>query len=57
MVVFHIIQESVGVKGVLGEISLTIDPITLYMGSKSVICLAKNILCHNRSKHIDIKYH
>ena len=36
---------------------LFVDPITLYMDSKSAICLAKNPLYHKRSKHIDIKFH
>ena len=44
-------------KGVLGEMGLFVDPITLYMDSKSAICLAKNPLYHKRSKHIDIKFH
>ena len=57
MAAFHVIQEYVWVKGVLGEIGLDIDPITLYMDSKSAICLAKNPLYHKRSKHIDIKFH
>ena len=57
MAAFHVIQESVWVKGVLGEMGLMIDPITLHMNSKSVICLAKNSLYHKRSKQIDIKYH
>ena len=57
MAAFHAIQECVWVKGVLGEIGLFIDPITLYMDSKSAICLAKNPLYHKRSKHIDIKFH
>ena len=54
---FHVIQECVWVKGVLGEMGLTIAPITLYMDSKSAICLAKNPLYHKRSKHIEIKFH
>ena len=33
------------------------SPITLYMDSKSAICLANNPMYHKRSKHIDIKYH
>ena len=35
----------------------TVDLITLYMDSKSAICLAKNPIYHKRNKHIDIKYH
>ena len=36
---------------------LTVDPVTLYMDSKSAICLTNNLIYHKRSKHIDIKYH
>ena len=42
----------------LGEIGFDyVDPITLYMDSKSAMSLAKNPTYHKRSKHIDIKYH
>ena len=52
------IQELVWIKGVLGEIGFNyVDPITLYMVSKSAMSLAKNPTHHKRSKHIDIKYH
>ena len=54
---FHIIRESLWVKGMLGAMVLTVDPITLYMNSNSAICLAKNPLYHKHSKHMDIKYH
>ena len=49
---FHVIQECVWVKGVLSEMSLTVDPITLYMDSKSEIYLKQNQLDHKHSKHI-----
>ena len=57
MAAFHVIQECVWVKGVLGEMGLTVDPIMLYMENRSAICLTKNSQYHKRSKHIDIKYH
>ena len=50
-------RKCVFVKGVLDEMGLTVDTITLYMDSKSTICLAQNPLYHKRSKLIDIKYH
>ena len=57
MAAFHFIQECLWVKGVFGEMGLAVDPITLYMDSKSAIRLAKNLQYHKRSNHIDIKYH
>jgi len=58
MAAFGAIQELIWIKGVLGEIEFNyIDPITLYMDSKSAISLAKNPTHHKRSKHIEIKYH
>ena len=58
MAAFGAIQELIWIKGVLGEIGFNyVDPITLYMDSKSAMSLAKNPTHHKRSKHIDIKYH
>ena len=43
---------------ILGELNLAKeDPVTIYVDNKSAISLAKNRLSHNRSKHINIKYH
>ena len=44
--VFHVVQEYMCVKGVLGEMCLTVNSITLYMDIKSAICLVKNPLYH-----------
>ena len=50
MAAFGAIQELIWIKGVLGELEFNyIDPITLYMDSKSVISLAKNPKHHKRS--------
>ncbi|XP_074336606.1 secreted RxLR effector protein 161-like [Apium graveolens] len=32
-------------------------PVTLYIDNKSTIDLAKNLVFHGRSKHIDVRYH
>jgi hypothetical protein len=32
-------------------------PIAIYMNNSSVIALAKNLVFHDRSKHIDIRFH
>ena len=58
MAAFGAIQELIWIKRVLGEIGFNyIDPINLYMDSKSAMSLAKNPTHHKQSKHIDIKYH
>ena len=47
MAAFNAIQECVWVKGVMDEIGLALDrPITLFMDSKSAICLANNPIYH-----------
>ncbi|XP_042056179.1 secreted RxLR effector protein 161-like [Salvia splendens] len=33
------------------------EPTTIYVDNKSVIALSKNPVFHNRSKHIDTRYH
>ena len=50
------IQELIWTKGVLSEMELYyVDPMTLFMDSKSAIALAKNPTHHKSSKHFDIK--
>ena len=33
------------------------DPPMLYVGNKSTISLIKNLILHDRSKHIEIRFH
>ena len=58
MAAFGAIQELIWTKGVISEMGFNyVDPMTLFMDSKSAMALAKNPTHHKRSKHIDIKYH
>ena len=34
-----------------------VEPITIYEDNQSAICIARNPHCHNKTKHVDIKYH
>ena len=50
MAAFGAIQELIWIKGVLGEIGFNyVDPITLYMDSKSAMSLANNPTHHNEA--------
>ena len=52
------VQEVTWVRAVLHYLELTRDkPTTLLIDNKSAIDLAHNPVHHQRSKHIDIKYH
>ena len=58
MAMYAAIQELVWLRGVLREIELPIlEPIPLFIDSQSAQDLAMNPVAHQRSKHIDIKYH
>lgn len=50
--------QGIWLRNVLGQISAEfIGPVVLYIDNKSAIDLAKNLVFHGRSKHIDIRYH
>lgn len=50
-------KETIHLKGLLNELIGFSEPITLYNDNQSVQKLACNPVFHNRTKHIDIKYH
>jgi hypothetical protein len=55
---YPIVQEVTLIRAVLHCLELTRDkPTTLLIDNKSAIDLAHNPVYHQRSKHIDIKYH
>ncbi|CAM8963657.1 unnamed protein product [Rhodiola kirilowii] len=50
-------KEAIWLKGILQEIDInTYVPIT-FMDSQSALCLCKDHVYHERSKHIDVRYH
>jgi hypothetical protein len=44
-------------KGLLGELGLKQDGTVVYCDSQSAIHLTKNLMYHERTKHIDVRYH
>lgn len=51
------VKESIWLKGLLNEISFANDSVDIYTDNQSAIHLSKNPVYHDRTKHIDIKFH
>lgn len=50
-------KEGIFLKNLFSEIFGTDIPVTIYCDNQGAAMLAKNPVFHNRSKHIEIKYH
>ncbi|KAK6160335.1 hypothetical protein DH2020_003716 [Rehmannia glutinosa] len=52
------VSHAIWLRNLLKELSISQeDPTEIYVDNKSAIALAKNPVFHNRSKHIDTRYH
>ena len=50
-------KEGIWLKGLVSDMGLHQDQATVYCDSLSAICLAKDQVDHERTKHIDVRYH
>ena len=50
-------KDFIWIKRLLTKLSVTFEGKTLYIDNTSAIELLKNPVFHQRSKHIDVKYH
>ena len=50
-------KEAIWLKGLLTELQVLRQDVILYSDSQSAIHLCKNPVFHERSKHIQVKYH
>ena len=50
-------KEALWLKGLIDELGIDSSDLTIYCDSQSAIHLMKNPTLHERSKHIDVKYH
>ncbi|CAM8927036.1 unnamed protein product [Rhodiola kirilowii] len=50
-------KEAIWLKGILQEIDRNTYMPIIYMDSQGVLCLCKDPVYHERSKHIDVRYH
>ncbi|KAH9679291.1 retrovirus-related pol polyprotein from transposon TNT 1-94-like protein [Citrus sinensis] len=51
------VKEAIWLKGLLGDLGVIQENITVFCDNQSAIFLAKNQTYHTRTKHIDVKYH
>ncbi|KAK3040322.1 hypothetical protein RJ639_029376 [Escallonia herrerae] len=51
------VKETIWLKGLVGDLGLKQESSTVYCDSQSVIHLTKNQTFHDRSKHIDVRFH
>ena len=49
-------KEALWIKGLMKDLGLEQDKVTLWCDSQSAICLSKNSTHHERTKHIDVRY-
>ncbi|KAH9660217.1 hypothetical protein KPL70_024138 [Citrus sinensis] len=57
MAATKVVKEVIWLKGLLGDLRVIQENITVFCDNQSVIFLAKNQTYHARTKHIDVKYH
>ena len=57
MVMTETIKEALWLKGLFGEFSLHQGVTTIYYDSQSVIHFTKDQMYHERTKHINVKFH
>ncbi|KAL5766903.1 hypothetical protein ACOSP7_017520 [Xanthoceras sorbifolium] len=57
MAVVEAIKEAIWMRGLFGELSLDHKVIVVHCDSQSAIHLTKDQMFHERTKHIDVKYH
>ena len=50
-------KEAMWIKGLLMELKLLQSEVVIYSDSQSAIHLCKNPVFHERSKHIQVKFH
>lgn len=51
------VKEAIWLKGLLGDFGFSHDAVKVWCDSQSTICLSKNSVFHERTKHIATKYH
>jgi len=50
-------KEAIWLKGHVSELGFVQKTVNIHCDSQSAIALAKNAVYHERTKHIDVKYH
>ena len=50
-------KKAIWITHLVKELGITIEIPTLHCDSQSAIMLAKNLVFHAKTKHIEVKYH
>ena len=50
-------KEALWLKGLFGDLSIQLQIDTLFCDNQSAIFLTKDQMFHERTKHIDVRYH
>ena len=50
-------KEAIWLARLVRDLSIIVEMPTLHCDSQSAIILAKNLVFHAKTKHIDVKYH
>lgn len=51
------VKECIWLKELTGELMSSDSVVKIHCDSQSVVCLSKNQTYHDRTKHIDVRYH
>ncbi|XP_031285016.1 secreted RxLR effector protein 161-like [Pistacia vera] len=52
-----VFREAIWLQGMLSKANLFDGKVTIYSNSQSVILLSKNPIYHERTKHVDVRFH
>lgn len=50
------VKEAIWLKGLMGELGISHGPVQVWCDSQSAICLSRNAVFHERTKHMRAKY-
>ncbi|PHT25598.1 hypothetical protein CQW23_34777 [Capsicum baccatum] len=57
MAITEAFEEAIWLKGLFSELSKDLQIITVFHNNQSAIFLMKDQIFHERTKHIDVRYH
>ena len=57
MAITEAIKEAIWLQGLVADLGVIQEKVTVYCDSQSAIHLAKNQVHHSRTKHIDVHFH
>ena len=57
MAISEACKEAIWLRGLYSELCGVSSCITIHCDSQSAICLTKDQMFHERTKHIDVRYH